>query len=1756
MKQFYFSLFFLLSVLGWAQAQTPTQKLSKEPAQFILDVKALMAGTKNENAIKVAARLEEIWGTNTLTSSQQARIIALSQQMQAKKLKARPHLENLYGALVSAVNIHKLNNAALDQFLTVTETALAKEKTPEFEKFLQTSYSFLASKVIYKSPVNTLRVLGGTFTFAYRDGTEPQEEPEPVKPEPVKEAPKKTTKAAPKEGEIVWNDDFKDTPPTPAANAKDPVKTTSDGIPILIGPVLQLNNIDLFFVSGPDSLLLKQTEGALLLARNIFVGKKGQFTWAQPDGEAAVTLKKFSFDISKAAFKADGVTLTYPAILEAPVEGVFEFRNVRRKTPGADTGYPKFISYTNNARLKSIGENIKYQGGLTLAGNKISAGALDGSGSEITVSHSGAPKFKATAANFSLQDSVITSENAAVLLFNKADTIAHPGLRLKYSKPNQKLVLTRSEQAMASPFYSSYHQMEISSEMLTWVLPEQTVNFSILTAKNEVPARLASKEYFTEERYEYLKGTADFHPLIVITNFADKRRTNTFYLSELAQSTKIKEEELQLAASMLAKQNFLDFNPATGQVTVKPKAVHYMKAARGKKDFDFITLKSLMPSGKNITLDLNKNEMLVRGVEKFYFTGDSVAVYAKPDSNQVRILKNREIKFNGAVVAADLRFRGSKFTFKYDEFVVDMAKIDTIAIAAPKKKKNAKDKKSGNEQFSSNSLTKSAGTLYLNKADNKSGRKKYAHFPMFDATGGAFVFFNKPEILGGAYDTTVYFAIPRFKIDSLGTSMPGAVGFKGKFYSGGIFPPIETQLSVMPDQSLGFEYTTPKGGLPAYGGKGSFYNKLSMSNKGLQGTGEVEYLTTRLKSNAFTFYLSKVQTLGTEATIREATVGKAYYMGGTFHKYVMEWLPKKDTMNISTVSEPFKLYGGKYTYQGIAILTPEGFFGDGVVESTDGFIKSPSLAFAKDHFKASNATLEIKSETPGKPALRASDVLLDFNVTKGKATFSPERTGIASTDFPNSQFRTSLSGGMWDVNKKVVTMRETEGKDGSHAYFVSGRPSHEGLKFKAKSASYDISKNTLNIGGVPYIAVADAHVVPDSGRVFIESANLKPLQKAVVVSDTLNKYHQLYQGEINILSRLNYQGNAKVNYVNAAADTFAIKFGKFAMKNMDKVKPVITENDLMEWNNRDKAGLVSTEIMPDDTAAVAEVPVKKGGLFRKASLVTRGKKAKVTTENAPTGDTPLNPESDMAAEPTVASRKKKKNAPKADQEARPDSTLLAMNTADPGKKDRMRFLRKPDVQDETLPHTEAAATVTEKDKFLIAPGVQYKGDIIMSSNQQFWNFDGYVKVAVNGEDGASDWFPYKATVNPAEVKINIEAPKSADGTPLKTGLHVSVANNKIYNTFVSQKKDETDLDVFEVEGQLAYNKNQKEFKLGKPSRIAGEELAGNLMTFNDSTGIASYEGKFNLIQPSKTFKLDAAGAATARPKANLYVLNALLAFDINMPEQALNAMSAALANNAGNAPEAITDNSLLLNKLAQFVPAKEAQAFASQSKYTPLPVFSSKFQKSLVFSNVELRWSDSTKAWYSKNMLSLSNMLKKDINAQVPGYLEIKRGPESDIVTLYLQPNPGLWYYFTYDNSVMMVASTDEEFNRLVTSKRNSGLLTAEEIEKNQFVTDYQKAYLQNSAYDPLKGVAGSKVSAPVKTGNFDFMEDSGGKKKKKDKAAKSDAVDMSQEPAAQPAKPAKQTNDMALPGMTEEPKKKKKAKKGKEDEGLLPDMN
>ena len=175
----------LLSTFSVAQAQTkPTAppatapgataapryqagKLSTDPAQYMTDVQAMMASTNNANARAVGARLKELWGSNRLTSSQQAHIVALSQTMLAKKFKPRPHFELLFGSIVSGATVAKLSDAQMDQFLDVLGQTLDKETPQETEKFIVSTNRFLNGGYFYRSGYNSLRAVGGTVSFAY-----------------------------------------------------------------------------------------------------------------------------------------------------------------------------------------------------------------------------------------------------------------------------------------------------------------------------------------------------------------------------------------------------------------------------------------------------------------------------------------------------------------------------------------------------------------------------------------------------------------------------------------------------------------------------------------------------------------------------------------------------------------------------------------------------------------------------------------------------------------------------------------------------------------------------------------------------------------------------------------------------------------------------------------------------------------------------------------------------------------------------------------------------------------------------------------------------------------------------------------------------------------------------------------------------------------------------------------------------------------------------------------------------------------------------------------------------------------------------------------------------------------------------------------------------------------------------------------------------------------------------------------------------
>ena len=137
----------------------------------------MMATTRNDNAMNVANLLEMAWNSGNLSQDQKEHIIKFAKGLQAKKYRPRPHFENYFAAIGSAVNVHDFKGAQIDQLLDVIDKTYEKEDPKTVEQFMATTARFLATKALYRTTTNSLRIIGGTFNFEYRYGNEVDEEP-------------------------------------------------------------------------------------------------------------------------------------------------------------------------------------------------------------------------------------------------------------------------------------------------------------------------------------------------------------------------------------------------------------------------------------------------------------------------------------------------------------------------------------------------------------------------------------------------------------------------------------------------------------------------------------------------------------------------------------------------------------------------------------------------------------------------------------------------------------------------------------------------------------------------------------------------------------------------------------------------------------------------------------------------------------------------------------------------------------------------------------------------------------------------------------------------------------------------------------------------------------------------------------------------------------------------------------------------------------------------------------------------------------------------------------------------------------------------------------------------------------------------------------------------------------------------------------------------------------------------------------------
>ena len=162
--------------------------------------------------------------------------------------------------------------------------------------------------------------------------------------------------------------------------------------------------------------------------------------------------------------------------------------------------------------------------------------------------------------------------------------------------------------------------------------------------------------------------------------------------------------------------------------------------------------------------------------------------------------------------------------------------------------------------------------------------------------------------------------------------------------------------------------------------------------------------------------------------------------------------------------------------------------------------------------------------------------------------------------------------------------------------------------------------------------------------------------------------------------------------------------------------------------------------------------------------------------------------------------------------------------------------------------------------------------------------------------------------------------------------------------------------------------------------------------------------------------------------------------------------------------------------------------------YTPLASVSRELERQLLITGVKMKWNKDQKAWHNTTKLAISNIYHNDLNAKLDGFLEIKKDDSgAEVVNLFIQAAPGIWYYIGYSLNQLVLYSSNTTFNELIKSKSNVDssrpgeliIAVGAETETLTFINDFRLNYF--GIKEPYNLVSPDDVN--VEDENFDTIK-------------------------------------------------------------------
>jgi len=907
---------------------------------------------------------------------------------------------------------------------------------------------------------------------------------------------------------------------------------------------------DLQYASARDGGVIRGTTGSYDYKENEWSGHGGRIDWSRTGlgAEACYAeLSAYKAVVKFPKFTADSVLFVNTHYFSQPIAGRIEEALTVPMEP-EKYSYPRFRSYQRDFVIPNILPDVDYSGSFMMNGAKFIT-ASSKHQATLIFRRGGKPQLAVTSNKFTITTDRMVSENAAVALYiGDGDSISNAGITVRYQTADRRVTLINDpKRNFYSPYIDTYHEMDIYSDVITWKLDAADVQFTTLsTGTTGNTVTFESSSYYSYRKYREIQGIDEISPVRRVYDYVGDGNY-TFSINKFSDYIGLDIGQTKLMIHNLARHGLVTYNEITERVTVKEKLEDYVKAFAKKKGFDYdaLMLESQVSADDrsgNAVLSLDDSRLAMRGVEQIVVS-DSQQVVLYPRGGRVSVGRNRALTFDGRLDAGKFIFFVTGAQFDYEKYNFELPQVDSMFFYVPK------FDDADSDHLVMTPLYGLVGNLAVDKPDNHSGLKRNKRYPIFNSLESSYVYYDKPEIRGGRYDRMRFnyelhpftlSGIRKFEIDSL--------QFNGVLHSGGIFPDITYPLTVQRDYYLGFRVQTPAGGYPAYGERGTYRHAISLDHGGLQGNGELDYLTSHSTSKNYLFLLDSMLCTADTFTVREEQ-GFPEIRAGRVSQH---WMPYEDSMAVATLAKgrPFSMYRDEATLRGRVDIMPQGAAAAGTAQVNDATLASERFRLQPRIMDAAVSTFTLHSKAFNEVAFTAKDISshVDYDGRRAELRM-PD--GPRRTELQLVQMEAYADFFVWDMNRQHLaivnsTRSTTEGLDAMDlrmrlrkypdlpgARFVSTDPKQHGLAYHALNSTYLYNRADLTNRGVYLLAVADAAIAPATDTVHIDKGGqMRALRDAQVVFDRDSAYHLITDANLVVQGAESFTGSGYIVYHN------------------------------------------------------------------------------------------------------------------------------------------------------------------------------------------------------------------------------------------------------------------------------------------------------------------------------------------------------------------------------------------------------------------------------------------------------------------------------------------------------------------------------------------------------------------------------------------------------------------------------------------------